>query len=218
MIKVKRVVIPDINEVRLVNELVDLCADWFKDVRFTHELSSDLDLTDDDKSAVPQVYKYFLPKREVPEVKANEVNLSANLPPGMAVDSIHAKAIQELVAENSIMEDPSAEFPCIIIRPGQMEIDLIDGEDFEEIAIDFHIFVSEHDKNERYEFVLLAKRIIVQGLRSISGGIVAHAFKLDRKISSTLFDDAQDPKAGVVVSTKWSCAAPKTTTRSLDEI
>ncbi len=187
MSEVKRIVVVEINEVKLIDELAKMVTKWVHNVRFTIEKNDDRNLTDEDKSATPQVFKYYLPKRE----EASDINIPAAL----------------RNANDMPTPDVVPVFPAIVIRPSDGLTGNNDGFEYEEISIDFCLFVNEYNDQDRYNFLLMGKKIIMQNLRSIPFGIVGMAYKLQPDMTWKLFDNEQDPKAGVIVTTTWRCAA-----------
>lgn len=194
--KIIRVVVPELNEVKLVSDIAKRCTGWVQDIRFTVERKSAKNITDEDKSYTPKVYKYYIPKHEVNSEPIGVRNANG-------IDDAN-----EVVPK----------FPMVLVRPSTTNIDLDERGDYEEVNIDIIVYVSEYDVDDRYNFLLLAKKILVQGLRSIEGGIVLFGYQLNKSISSSLFDDENNPKAGIVITTKWRCALPPQRSKSLDQI
>lgn len=188
MSEIKRIVVVEINEVKLVDELSKLTTEWMHDVRFTIEKSDDRDLTDEEKSATPQVFKYNLPKREEAD--------NTHVP--VALRNINTQPVPDVVPL----------YPAILIRPSDgLTGNNDNGYEYEEVSIDFCLFVNEYDIRDRYNFLLMGKKIIMQNLRSIPFGIVAMAYKLQPDITWRLLDDEQNPKASVLITTTWRCGA-----------
>lgn len=188
MSEVKRIVVVEINEVKLINELVKLTTEWVRNIRFTIEKSDDRNLTDEDKSATPQVFKYYLPKRK-------EVN-NSDVPAAL-------RNIEEMPTPNIVPL-----FPAIVIRPSDGLTGSNDnGSEYEEINIDFCLFVNEYDVQDRYNFLLMGKKIIMQNLRSIPFAIVAMSYRLQPSITWRIYDDEQEPKGSAIITTTWRCFA-----------
>lgn len=59
---VNRVIAVEMNEVHLVEQLQILLTEAVKDMRFTKAHNTADEPSEDDKSALPVVYKYYLPK------------------------------------------------------------------------------------------------------------------------------------------------------------
>lgn len=176
--------IVELNEVRLVSELAKLCTDWLKDVRFTHELATEVGLTIDDLSVVPKVYEFDLPI----------IDSATDVPIGVPLQENREEKL----------------FPCVVIRADGSEISQEDnGFNSEIFNINFDIYVSEHDKDNRNRFIYLAKKTIVNGLMRIPCQVLIQTFILDTNISAVPFDNSQNPKLGLVLTTKWKCALPK---------
>lgn len=188
MSEVKRIIVVEINEVKLIDELVKLTTEWVRNIRFTIEKSDDRDLTDEDKSATPQVFKYYLPKRE----ETNHVDVPA------ALRNANGMPTPDIVPL----------FPAIVIRPSDgLTGSNGNGSEYEEINIDFCLFVNEYDIKNRYDFLLMGKKIIMQNLRSIPFAIVAMSYRLQPDITWRLYDDEQNPKGGAIITTTWRCFA-----------
>lgn len=184
MSKVKQVIIPEINEVRLIDELAISVTDWVQDIRFTIEKDTDQDLTDEDKSATPQVFKYYLPKREDKNDEQPITRRNVTFP----------------------IPDVIPVYPAIVIRPSDGVTSMeSNSTEYEDVNIDFCIFVKEYDPTDRYDFLLLAKKIIMQRLRTIPLGIVG-SYRLQNSLSWKLYDDSQEPKACLVITSTWRCS------------
>ena len=61
----------------------------------------------------------------------------------------------------------------------------------------------------RYEFLLLAKKIVIDNLRMLPSGILANSYTLQKNIIWKHYDDTQSPNGGLAISTTWRCAAPQ---------
>jgi hypothetical protein len=182
----KRIIIEETNEVHLISELAKVVTDWVKDLRFTIEKDTDLNLTDEDKSATPQVYKYYLPKRENNKREEPITRRNVNFP----------------------VPDVIPLFPALVIRPSNGSADVDENSsDYEDVNIDICIFVKEYDVSNRYDFLLLAKKIIMQKLRGIPLGIFAN-YRLQNNLSWKLYDDSQEPDACLVITSVWRCRLP----------
>lgn len=203
--KIYRVVIPEINEIRLVHELAQLTRDWVKTLRFTKETSSEKNITDKDRSTAPTVYEFDFPKFKV---QAKD----SNLPVGMLNADLVVERRQNKVDE----EDGFA--PAVIIRSGETDIGIDDDGDYEDANIDFHIQVSEFDVVLRHTNLILAKNAIIQGLRSMRGRTASFGYRMDWNISTHPSDDENEPKAMMVISTKWRRYLSPLARQSLDEI
>jgi len=103
-----------------------------------------------------------------------------------------------------------AQFPCVIVRPNGSTVGFEDGENYEDFDIDLVVFVSEFDTVNRYQFALLAKKLLINGLLGIPRHVLAQAFLLNPTIKTTVFDDSQSPKGGLVISTTWRVYLPAT--------
>ena len=115
----KRIIIEETNEVHLISELAKVVTDWVKDLRFTIEKDTDLNLTDKDKSATPQVYKYYLPKRENNKREEPITRRNVNFP----------------------VPDVIPLFPALVIRPSNGSADVDENSsDYEDVNIDICIF------------------------------------------------------------------------------
>lgn len=187
MSKVKRIIAPDISEVQLVDSLAARIEKWTSNFRFTIEKNTDKDLNDTERNVSPQVFKYYFPKREEHNVESLPPQLRGSVP--------------------TPVNTPL--FPAIIIRPTDGSIGLADSNaSYEDITVDILILVDEFEVNERYEFLLLAKKILVQNLRKLPSGILDYAFRLQQDITWKPYDDSQDPKAGLVITTTWRSYLP----------
>lgn len=177
--------IPELNEVKLVAELAIKCRDWIKNIRVTHELASEVDMTIEDLSVTPAVYEFDLPT----------VDTATDVPVGMPLQENREKKL----------------FPCVIIRADGSEINQEStGFHSEVVNVNFDIYVSEHDKDNRNQFIYLIKKYITNGLFSIPNKILANTFILDSNIVSVPFDNSQLPKLGLVLTTRWKCTLPMT--------
>lgn len=180
-------IVPPINDISLVNALAKKVEEWVKNLRFTIEKNTDRELQDAELNVSPQVFKYYFPKREDHKVE--------NLPPQLR-GSIPTPINNPL-------------FPAIIIRPSDGSIDIDDNsKSYDDINIDMLILVEEYDVINRYEFLFIAKKTLIQNLRSIPNGILDSAYRLQKNITYKPYDDSQDPKAGLVITTTWRCHLP----------
>lgn len=176
--------IVELNEIKLVSELAKLCREWVANIRFTHELASEVNMTIDDLSTTPQVHEFDLPI----------IDTATDVPIGTPLQENREKKL----------------FPCVIIRVDGSEINKEDdGYHSEVVNINFDIYVSEHDKDNRNQFIYLAKKYITNGLLHIPNKVLANTFTLDPNIVSVPFDNSQMPKLGLVLTTKWKYLLPQ---------
>jgi hypothetical protein len=180
----KKTIIPEINEVKLIDELETFIIDCVQDIRFTIEKETDQNLTEQDKSATPTVYKYYLPKRE-------EKNME-----------------EEPITRRNVdfpVPDVTPIYPAIVVRPAEGTTGIeTNSTEYEDINIDICIFVKEYELMNRYNFLLLAKKIIINRLRAIPLGVLAN-YRLQNNLSWKLLDDSQEPHACIVISGSWRC-------------
>lgn len=203
--KIPGTIIPEINEVRLINELAEYTLDWTKTLRFTRENPSERSITDDEKSTSPKVYKYYFPE--------NQVKIPANVE---TVGVGNAESVERL---RNLRDDGLEKIldPAILIRFNESTTGIEDGLDFEDVTVEFEIRVSEHDTVMRFQNLALAKNAIIHGLRTLRARKVAN-YRLDWNINSHPSDNDNKPKAAMFISTTWRRFLPQIAQRSLDEI
>lgn len=177
--EVKRVITVEMNEVHLVEQLQIFLTDAVKDMRFTKARNTADEPSEEDKSALPVVYKYYLPK------------------------PLPSKNPQPLINGRVITPDAGV-YPAIVVRPSTgSSADDENSTSYSESKIDIVLWVSEHNDEDRYSFLILAKNIIFQKLRGLPGRILTMAYRLQPGLDWQLFDDEQYPVSGIVITTNW---------------
>jgi hypothetical protein len=191
-----KTIVTEINEVKLIELLAELVAGWVKNFRFTIEVNTDENITDEQKNITPAVYKYDVPKRhELSEKKHAPINPAPYL--GRSINPIP-------------QPDPAPLYPFILIRPSSGNIAINDdGVAYEDVSIDIGIFVREYDISYRYVALLMAKKVLIQNLRGIPSGIVGDGYVLQDSPSWQLKDDSQEPAELLVITTIWRCYLPR---------
>lgn len=188
------------NEVHLINELQQIITSWVVDFRF-----STSKIGDDNKDVTPLVHKYYLPERVAPP--RPEV-IPSQLQPS------------KLVISDPPLPPPDVEpeYPSIIIRPasGKDDEDTASNIRFSEFEVDIIAVFSELDKNERFEFCLLAIKLIRQQLAKLPNGVIANQYQLQPTRPWQLYDNQQAPQAGISLTTTWRYMLPQPGVNLLD--
>lgn len=198
-------IIAEINEICLVNDLAELAVDWIKTLRFTREKPSERNISNEDRSTTPQIYKYYFPENQV------------QIPAGVEAVGIGNAAAIESLRNAKETTDKVVYAPAIMIRSGETNIGAENAMDFEDVTVDFEIQVSEHDTDMRFQNLALAKNAIIHGLRTLKSRSVAN-YRLDWNIKSYPSDNENKPKAMMFISTTWRRFLPVITVRSLNDI
>lgn len=181
------------NEVHLINELQQIITSWVVDFRF-----STSKIGDDNKDVTPLVHKYYLPERIAPP--RSELGKSAISDPPLPPP------------------EAEPEYPSIIIRPasGKDDTDSEKNMRYSEFEVDIIAVVSELDKNERFEFCLLAIKLIRQQLAKLPNGVLANQYQLQPTRPWQLYDNQQAPQAGISLTTTWRYMLPQPGVNLLD--